>query len=290
VRVDDVRTLACPRCHGKLSYRGKRSREGRVEEGEIACGGCLRAWPVRDGLAHLYDEEKVRGLDRWMRFAYDSFGRLHDPAVRYLLPVLQLEGVSRDSYMRRLELRGLRKAGSRPLRILEVGIGDGANLPLIERDLPQGLDVEIWGVDLSQGMIETCRRRLRRHRGREVRLLLADAHALPFPDASFDRVFHVGGIAAYRDPRQGLAEMARVARPGTPIVVVDERLDPGRAHGLYQRLMFRAITFYDPAPAAPVAHLPAAAVDVVDEQATRFYYCLTFRMPRPKRTRSVSQL
>jgi ubiquinone/menaquinone biosynthesis C-methylase UbiE/uncharacterized protein YbaR (Trm112 family) len=288
VRADEVRRLACPRCRGKLTHRGEGVRNGRIDDGWIVCARCPASWPVQDGLAHLYDEQEVRGLDRWMRLAYDHLGRLHDPAVRYLLPLLQLEGVSRDSYMRRVELGKLRRHGSRPPRILEVGIGDGANLPLIERDLPRGLDAEIWGVDLSRGMLETCRRRLHGRRGREVRLLLADAHALPFPDASFDRVFHVGGIAGYRDPRRGLAEMARVARPGTPIVVVDERLDPGRRHGLYQRLAFRAITFYDSAPGAPIDELPPDAVDVIDEQATRFYYCLTFRMPKATRRRATS--
>lgn len=282
MKADDVRSLACPRCRGKLAYRGKVRPDGGIDDGKIVCAACPAAWPVRDGLARLYDEEQVQGLDRWMRLAYDYFGRLHDPAVRYLLPLLQLEGVSRDSYMRRVELAKLRKLGARPPRILEVGIGDGANLPLIERDLPPGLDAEIWGVDLSEGMLDTCRRRLKRHRGRRVRLLLADAHALPFPDSSFDRIFHIGGIAGYRDPRQGLAEMARVAKPGTPIVVVDERLDPDRAHNLYQRLAFRAITFYDSTPGAPLDKLPADAESVIDEQATRFYYCLTFRMPRRK--------
>src|SRR5262249_43335820 len=150
----------------------------------------------------------------------------------------------RDGYMPRLELGALRRGrNGRPPRILEVGVGTGANLPLLERDLPRRLDVELWGCDLSDGMLAQCQRRLATHRGRTLRLLVADAHALPFPDRSFDRVFHVGGIAGYHDPKRALAEMARVAVPGTPIVVVDEQLDPGQRHGLYYRLMFRALTF-----------------------------------------------
>ena len=112
-----------------------------------------------------------------------------------------------------------------------------------------------------------------------MHLALADGHDLPFPDASFDRVYNVGGIGTYRDPGRALAEMARVARPDTPIVVVDEQLDPDRAHSLYHRLMFRALTLYDPAPRCPRAHVPPDAVNVAEEQASRFYYCLTFRMP-----------
>jgi ubiquinone/menaquinone biosynthesis C-methylase UbiE len=183
--------------------------------------------------------------------------------------------------VKRLQLPQLRRPTARqPLRILEVGVGTGANLPLLERHLPRGLDIELWGLDLSAGMIERCRRRSATHAGRRVRLLLADAHALPFRDAWFDRVFHVGGIGGYRDPRTALGEMGRVARPGTPIVVVDEQLDPQRTHSLYHRLMFRALTFYDPAPAAPRIHLPDGAADVTEEQVSRFYYCLTFHMPK----------
>jgi ubiquinone/menaquinone biosynthesis C-methylase UbiE len=239
---------------------------------------------VRDGLPELVEERDIRGVERLMRLVYDHLAPLHDPLSRWLVPLLQStsERAARERYMRRLELGRLGpRADGEPLRVLEVGVGTGANLPLVERDLPPGLDVELWGVDFSRGMLAQCRARLARHTGRPLRLLLADAHALPFRDGTFDRVFHVGGIAAYRDARVGLAEMARVARPGTPIVVVDEQLDPRRRHGLHHRLAFRALTFYDRAPRSPVALLPPEATDVVDEQVTRFYYCLTFRRTRP---------
>ncbi len=223
----------------------------------------------------------MRGPDWLMRLIYDHLAPLHDPAVRVLLPLLQFSGADalRDGYMKHLDLGALRRARNGRPRILEVGVGTGANLPLMERDLPAHLDVELWGCDLSAGMLAQCQRRLAADANRPMRLLLADAHALPFPDASFDRVFHIGGIAGYRDPRRALAEMARVARPRTPIVVVDEQLDPHRQHGLYHRLMFRALTFYTPEAIAPRAELPAGAVDVLEEQISRFYYCLRFRMP-----------
>jgi ubiquinone/menaquinone biosynthesis C-methylase UbiE/uncharacterized protein YbaR (Trm112 family) len=278
VRIDDVEVLVCPTCRGRLEYNGMFSGD-ELDEGELLCSACRRRWRVCEGLPHLFDEAAVRGLDWLSRLSYDMFAPFHDLGVRFLLPLLQFEGASRDHYMSRLELGTLTPHDDgRPLRVLEVGIGAGANIPLIERDLPADLDVEIWGLDLSSGMMAQCRRRVDAHTGRRIRLLMADAHALPFADATFDRDFHVGGIAAYRDPQLGLAEMARVARPDTPIVVVDEQLDPDRSHWWHQRLMFRLMALTGALPESPVALLPKGAAEVVDEQTTRFYYCLTFRM------------
>jgi ubiquinone/menaquinone biosynthesis C-methylase UbiE/uncharacterized protein YbaR (Trm112 family) len=273
----DVATLACPACVGTLRFDGTLAA-GQLEQGTLACAGCGRTWAVRDGLPDLVDETQVAGLDRIMRFVYDRIAPLHDPATYVLLPLLQgsSEAATRDGHMRRLRLGELAADGGRPPAILEVGVGSGGNLPWVERDLPRGLEVDLWGVDISPQMIAHCRRRLARRRGRTVRLALADGHALPFPDAAFDRVYNVGGMATYRDPRRALAEMARVARPGTPIVVVDEQLDPHGDHSLYHRLMFRALTLYDASPRSPVAYLPPDAIDVIDEQVSRFYYCLTF--------------
>ncbi len=217
-----------------------------------------------------------------MRRFYDGLPALHDPANRILLPLLQsrTEAATRAGYLPLLELESLvpRRDGS-PVRILEIGIGGGANVDLLARRLPAGLDVELWGVDLSRGMLGQCRKRLVRLGESRVRLLLADAHRLPFGDGTFDRVFHVGATGSYRDPRLALSEMARVARPGTPIVVVDEQLDPAGGHGLYHRAMFELLTFYDEDPHCPVELLPEDAVDVVQRQLSRFYYALCFRIP-----------
>jgi len=275
--ASDVELLRCPACHGTLGLTVA-PVAARIDDGVLRCAGCGGEFAIRDGIARFVDEAQISGLEAFMRFIYDHLAVLHDPAVDYLLPLLQSSSAEslRAGYLRRLALDAL---GGRRARILEVGVGSGANLPLLEAALPADADVEVWGVDLSLGMLAQCRRRLEAAHGRRVRLLHADAHALPFRDAAFDRVFHVGGIATYRDPARGLAEMARVARPGTPIVVVDEQLDPSGAHSWFHRLAFRAITFYDAEPTAPRPHLPPDATDVREEQVSRFYYCLTFRMP-----------
>lgn len=281
MRFDDLEQLRCPDCRGRLAFEGAEAG-GRLEAGTLRCAGCAATWPVREGLPRLYREETVRGTDRLMRYIYDNLWPLHDPAVHWLLPVLGggTERQLREGYMPRIGLQDLQpRADGRPLRILEVSVGAGANLALVRRDLPAGLPFEFWGCDLSRGMLRDTERKLPRAGLGDVRLLMCDAHALPFPDASFDRVFHVGGIGGFRDPGRALREMARVAVPGTPIVVVDENLDPAARRNPYYFAMFRAITFYDRDPHCPRECLPDGAIDVTVEQVTRYYYSMTFRMP-----------
>jgi len=275
--------IVCPTCRARLTLTPPARPDEALHEGRLDCAGCGASWSIERGLPRLYHEATVRGSDRLMRLFYDGLPSLHDPLTRHLLPLLQAggsEAALRDGYMKRIDLAALAPSPEgRPVRILEIGVGAGANLPLLQRDLPRGLDAEIWGLDLSLGMLRQCQRRLRCWMGTKVHLLAGDAHALPFLDGAFDRVFHVGAMGSFRDGRRVLAEMARVAVPGTPIVVVDEQLDPAREHGLLPRAAFRLLTFYDASPHCPVELLPPGATDVLEEAVSRFYYCLRFRVP-----------
>jgi len=233
---------------------------GRLHAGNLHCGSCARPWPVEQGMPHLLEATAVYGFEAFVRVVYELFAPFHDLGVRYGLPLAMLatEEEVRENYMPRLEVEAIAqgRVDAGPARILDVGIGGGGNLPHLAHHAPAGVDVEIWGVDFSTQMLRQCRRRLATWDGPPVYLLLGDAHALPFADASFDRVLHVGGIATYRDPARALAEMARVARPGTPIVVVDEHLDP--AAGWYQWWMFHWITCSTGWPACRSSTSPAA--------------------------------
>ena len=97
-----------------------------------------------------------------------------------------------------------------PERILDVGTGTGAAALMFARRFS---DAEVWGVDLSEAMIESARAKVGDDIAPRVRFSVADAAALPFADASFDVVVQVS-VPAFFD------EIARVLRPGGYVVVV----------------------------------------------------------------------
>ncbi len=98
--------------------------------------------------------------------------------------------------------------------VLEVAVGTGLNLGLY----PDG--ARLTGVDFSPAMLQRARDRARRL-GRTVDLREGDAHALAFPDASFDTVVCTFSLCGIPDQRQAIAEMRRVLRPGGQLLLAD---------------------------------------------------------------------
>ncbi|MGH9679030.1 MAG: class I SAM-dependent methyltransferase, partial [Candidatus Acidiferrales bacterium] len=86
------------------------------------------------------------------------------------------------------------------------------------------------GVDLTPAMVEKARAEAARDGIANIEFTCADVYALPFADSSADIV--VCGYAFHHmtDPARVLSEMARVARPGGRVAVIDiivpEGFDP----------------------------------------------------------------
>lgn len=120
-------------------------------------------------------------------------------------------------------------------RVLLVGVGTGADLPL----LPTG--VQAVGIDLSAAMLARARARLPL-RGRMVELRLGDAGALPFESASFDAVVLNLIVSVVPDPAACVREALRVLRPGGRAVVFDKFLPDTKAPGIARRLVNQVAT------------------------------------------------
>jgi SAM-dependent methyltransferase len=97
--------------------------------------------------------------------------------------------------------------------VLEVGIGDGANLRL----LPKGWTAH--GVDIAIVPLNEC---LKNEPLMAGRLSRAEGESLPFDDATFDACWSLGGFNHFRDHAAALREMRRVTRPGGTLIVADE--------------------------------------------------------------------
>jgi SAM-dependent methyltransferase len=105
-------------------------------------------------------------------------------------------------------------AEARPSRVLEVGSGRGEFAERVARDL--GADV--IALDQSERMVELTR-------SRGITAVVGDVQQLPFPDGDFDCAVAAWMLYHVPDLDRGVAELARVLRPGGRLVAVTNSRD-----------------------------------------------------------------
>jgi SAM-dependent methyltransferase len=197
--VQDTPSIAdlarCLDCAGPLSSSADCPRCGRPHTVESGILSACRPLSGRNAVAAAFYDGPA-----WARFR---------PWERRFLTMVGGRVRARRQILRHL--------GDRPeARVLEVGIGDGENLDL----LPAGWHA--YGVDIARTQLEACIARFPELNGR---LAHAEAEGLPFPDATFDACYTIGGFNYFSDPEAAVDEMRRVTRPGGVVVVADERPD-----------------------------------------------------------------
>ncbi|HTI50978.1 MAG TPA: class I SAM-dependent methyltransferase [Planctomycetaceae bacterium] len=121
-----------------------------------------------------------------------------------------------------LKQQGLQKLAAKPgERILEIGFGTGHCLVELANAIgPKG---RVFGVDLSDKMVELARANLaKQHLADRVELFCGDATDLSLPDASLDGVFMSFTLELFDNPEipRVLAECQRVLKSEGRLAVV----------------------------------------------------------------------
>jgi len=140
----------------------------------------------------------------------DRFNRWASTYDRHRLQRLVFEPVQRTL----LELATAEVPN--PVAILDVGCGTGRLLMAAEVRFP---GVRLEGIDAAGEMIKQAQ--AARPAGSKINFQQATAEHLPFPDAEFDLVFSTMTFHHWGDQRQGIAELARVLKPGGRWLLAD---------------------------------------------------------------------
>ena len=160
-------------------------------------------------MARLTEPVSLPTGDDKRRTVTEMFDRVA-PSYERLNRIISM-GQDRRWRARTLDRLGL-AAGS---RVLDVACGTG---DLVRALAARGL--RPLGVDLSPGMLA--------HARAGAPMLLGDALALPFPDASLDGVTCGFALRNFVDLDAFFAETARVVRPGGRIAFLDAAEPTGR--------------------------------------------------------------
>ncbi len=146
----------------------------------------------------------MKMTNRWNQFIYRLWAPIYDSTVNHFF----MPGRGRA-----MELLALKEGE----RVLLVGVGTGADLPL----LPEG--VEVTGIDLSPEML--AKARLKRTSDRvAVHLIEGDAQTLLVDEASFDAVILNLILSVIPDGNACLRSALQALKPGGRVVIFDKFL------------------------------------------------------------------
>ena len=259
--------LACPACHSALTLQADPADP--VDCGSLHCPACLEDYPIIQGIPHFIRVAELNGLNRRFATLYDRFSWAYLP---FLAMAFALIGISEERARREI-LDRLEPGGG---KVLEVSIGPGGNLPFLLARPDVG---EVFGLDISLGQLRRCQAYTRR-KGWSVDLLLGNAEKLPFQDAAFDSLVHMGGINFFNDKKKAIQEMIRVVRPGARILIADE--SESGARGYEHTIPGFKGSFHGGRAAVtpPIDLVPPEMREVRLFEAWKgWFYCMEFRKP-----------
>ncbi|MFM8806633.1 MAG: bifunctional demethylmenaquinone methyltransferase/2-methoxy-6-polyprenyl-1,4-benzoquinol methylase UbiE [Sphingomonadales bacterium] len=161
-----------------------------------------------DTITPLHDS--TRPKKQQVADMFDRIAKRYDLMNRFLSARI-------DLYWRKKAIAQLKQ--SAPKKLLDVATGTADLSLLAYRMLKPD---QIIGIDISEGMLQIGREKIRqRQLDEQIRLLYGDAETINAPDRSFDAVMVAFGVRNFENLQAGLSEMLRVLKPGGQLVVVE---------------------------------------------------------------------
>lgn len=158
---------------------------------------------------------------------FDNIAHRYDFLNRFL-------SLGIDKMWRRKAIKMLAK--HQPKHILDVATGTADFALATLKIHPE----EVIGVDISSGMLEIGKKKIKDRGIENIKLELGDSEQLNFPDHRFDAVIVAFGVRNFENLEKGLQEINRVLKPGG-VAMVLEFSKPKGAFGLIYALYFNVV-------------------------------------------------
>jgi demethylmenaquinone methyltransferase/2-methoxy-6-polyprenyl-1,4-benzoquinol methylase len=109
-------------------------------------------------------------------------------------------------------------ADTNPKNILDIATGTGD----LAISLAETSAKEIIGLDISDGMLEVGRKKIKtKSLDGVINMVIGDSEDLPFEDNTFDAITVAFGVRNFMNLKKGLAEILRVLKPNGIFVILE---------------------------------------------------------------------
>jgi ubiquinone/menaquinone biosynthesis C-methylase UbiE/uncharacterized protein YbaR (Trm112 family) len=196
---------ACPSFKGELAQ----------ENGGLVCATCQVTYPIVDGIPDFISEDLTQSASPVLRSfrLIDWLGRVYESRWWYPL-VLNLYAGVRSTTLAELVRVVAEMVQTNGELLLDVACGPGT----LGRRVVSPAQ-EMYGIDISRGMLQSGLALARREQQDNMHLARAKVEALPFQEAIFDAAICGGALHLFQDTLLALREIARTVRRGAPLAV-----------------------------------------------------------------------
>lgn len=238
----------CPLTGSKLELKKEEETNGKVQEGILVSSNAGRNFVIKDGcIDFITPEQEVKGA-AFAREYYSGIAKTYDENVHITFELYKENEL--DIRTRMIDLLDLKPSH----KVLEVSAGTGKDSELIAKRL--GQDGGLWILDISPDMMAYNMQRMEKAEI-PVEHVIASACAMPFEDNSFDALYCFAGVGHFPDLPKGLAEMARVVKPGGKVVFCEKNVPDWLRDTEYGKICINNNPmFADP---VPLKHIPVEA-------------------------------
>ncbi len=154
------------------------------------------------------DEKSALGKKEQVKQMFDNISYRYDFLNRFL-------SLGIDILWRKKAINSLKPF--QPKLILDVATGT-ADLAIEALKLnPE----KIIGVDISEGMLQMGREKLKALKENRIELQTGDSENLKFNDKTFDAATVAFGVRNFENLNKGLSDMHRVLKTGAPIAILE---------------------------------------------------------------------
>lgn len=249
MRKDSFSILCCPNCKAELQITIHDQAGDNVLQGTLKCHRCEECFMIEDGLANLvFPTSSDRQVFSTQRF-YDQRPKYDYRPTAFRLGIWSIAFGGTHHKRRWAD----RLAVSDGAYVLEVGVGNGGNLPFIADVI--GKNGRLDGIDISSASLKVAHERMT-HKNIRAELVHGNASYLPYKNEAFDAILCVGGFNDFEDKKRAIEEMHRVAKAGAKVVIMDEGIAPDRERTLLGMYILMCMKAFANKP--PVILLPEA--------------------------------
>lgn len=232
MKLNTIRYLCCPVCNGELRLAIDSQSEREVLQGYMDCLKCGRRYIIKDSFPDLTVIGSQEESDFKSKEWHDQCPEYSGRPWAWSLGIWEFafaETRARRQVINKLELK-------KNALVLETGVGNGPNLPIIAEQIGKGGQFD--GIDISLPTLKVAQKRTK-IKGIQVELVQGNASFLPYKKETFDAVLHIGAFNAFTHKKRSIQEMCRVAKSGSKIVICDEGLAPGKEKTLLGKWILR---------------------------------------------------